>query len=146
MATIGIVQGGIETRGGTRVARRQYTGETFESRRAYAEETCDAWVVVSPKYDIVASETEIESYDLTRDDFGPFEELQWVKRLQQQLRDALFDAGENPQFARVIVLTDDYYLAALEPVYLHAENAGMTVEQPSEDTIEAGRKRPAKPP
>lgn len=146
MASIGIVQGGIEQRGGTRVVRRQYTGETFESRRAYATETCDAWVVVSPKYDIVRPEAEIERYDLTRGDFGPFEEMQWVKRLQQQLREVLFDEDENPQFSRVVVLTDDYCRAALEPVYRQAEGAGVTVEQPSENTVGADGKRLATPP
>ncbi|WP_332899912.1 DUF6884 domain-containing protein [Haladaptatus sp. CMSO5] len=145
MASIGIVQGGIEQRGGARAVRTQYAGATFESRRAYAEETCDAWVVVSPKYDIVSPEREIESYDLTHEAFGPFEEMQWVKRLQQQLRAVLFD-DESPEYSRVVVLTDDYCKAALEPVYRQAENAGVTVVQPDSDAIESDETRLVTPP
>lgn len=147
MASIVIVHGGAEQRGGTRSAREQYTGDRFDACREYAETVCDSWVIVSTKHDVIHPDRTIESYELVVDDFDPFEEMQWVKRIQRQLADVLFDQYQNPQFSRVVTLTDEYHTDALDHVLQDVQRSGSTVEKPlsgrEEEPVEAVLKRQA---
>ncbi|MFC6733508.1 MULTISPECIES: DUF6884 domain-containing protein [unclassified Haladaptatus] len=146
MASIAIVHGGAAQRGGTRSACDQYTADHFQTCREYAEATCDSWVIVSAKHGVIHPNRQIQSYDVTRADFDPFEEMQWVKRIQRQLGDVLFDQYTSPQFSRVVVLTDDYHTAALDPVFKQATGRGVAVEKPFEgrydEPVESVLKQP----
>lgn len=52
----------------------------FRGRRAYVEETCDRWFIISAKYGVVAPDQILDPYDVTLVEQSPAVKRQWAQK------------------------------------------------------------------
>jgi hypothetical protein len=67
-------------------ARDLYTSPLFRGRRAYVEQTCSSWFVLSAKHGLVDPHTVLEPYDLTLDSASSRERRAWSTGVLEALR------------------------------------------------------------
>jgi len=67
-------------------ARELYTGQLFRAARAYAEATCDEWLILSAKHGLVGPDTVLEPYDTTLAELGAVGRSKWGRDVAIELR------------------------------------------------------------
>lgn len=93
-------------------ARDLYTGPLFRAARAYAEQTCDEWLVLSALYGVLTPDEVIEPYDLTLAQLRESEYATWALQVVSALR-AHYD-GLAVQF---VGLAGQAYLEPVDGVF-----------------------------
>lgn len=66
-------------------ASELYTSALFKGRRAYVEQTCDAWYVLSAKHGLVEPDRILEPYEQTLKCVSRQERRAWSARVVQDL-------------------------------------------------------------
>lgn len=92
-----------------RPAKDLYLGQLFRAARAYAEQSCDDWVVLSALHGVVPPDQVLEPYDLTMGNLRIAERETWAHIARGQLRHRY--RGLDVQF---IGLAAEDYLEPLE--------------------------------
>lgn len=69
-------------------ARELYTSALFTKARAWAEQHCDAWFVLSAKYGLVQPDEMIAPYELTLNTMASAERRVWARRVYGQMQTA----------------------------------------------------------
>lgn len=91
-----------------------YTSQLFRLARAFAERTCDAWLILSAKHGVVRPENVLEPYDCRLEHLTAEQLAWWHSRVRHEL------ATQFPG-ATFVLLAGEAYAAGL---------AGLTVERP----------------
>ena len=87
-----ILVGCVKTkRSGRSAAKDLYDSPLWRARRAYAEQFCVPWHILSAKYGLLAPETVIRTYDVTLTDRSAAERRTWSQRVLDFLADELPD-------------------------------------------------------
>lgn len=76
-------------------ARDLYTSALFRGRRAYVEQTCGGWFVLSAKYGIVTPDTVIAPYDVALKDASPSSREAWARDVLRSLEERVGSLGEH---------------------------------------------------
>ena len=66
-----------------------YVSTLFRGRRAYVEQSCGQWLILSALHGVVRPDAVIEPYDATLNDASRAERRAWAARVLQQLDDEL---------------------------------------------------------
>ncbi len=69
----------------TRPARSLYTSTLFDGRRAYVEQTCDEWWILSAAHGVVHPDQLLAPYDVTLRNAGRAERRAWTQQVLDQL-------------------------------------------------------------
>lgn len=67
-------------------AKDLYIGPLFRAARAYAEQQCDDWVILSAKYGVVLPDEVIEPYEQRLSSMRLRDQEDWARKAEQQLR------------------------------------------------------------
>ena len=67
-------------------ARDLYAGPLFRAARAYAEQTCDEWLVLSALYGVLTPDEVIEPFDLTLAQLRDSEYATWALQVVSALQ------------------------------------------------------------
>lgn len=69
-----------------RRARLLYTGSLFRAAVRYAEQRCDAWVILSAKRGLLGPDDITEPYELRLSELAPQEQAAWAALVVRELR------------------------------------------------------------
>jgi len=69
-----------------RRARLLYTGSLFRAAARYAEQRCDAWVILSAKRGLLGPDDVTEPYELRLSELAPPEQAAWAALVVRELR------------------------------------------------------------
>lgn len=67
-------------------AKDLYIGPLFKAARAYAEQQCDDWVILSAKHGVVLPDNVIEPYDQRLSSMRLRDQEDWARKANQRLR------------------------------------------------------------
>jgi hypothetical protein len=74
-------------------ARDLYASDLFRGRRAYVENTCERWFILSAKHGLVEPDEVLQPYDQTLKDVSVAERQDWAARVLGALRGRVGEFG-----------------------------------------------------
>jgi hypothetical protein len=75
------------------IARELYTSPLFRGRRAYVEESCETWFILSARHGLVDPDTELDPYDETLKDMPRVARRKWAESVLTALTARLGHLG-----------------------------------------------------
>ena len=121
MAHIGLISCVRQKQEASARAMDMYGSTLFKKSRAYVEQRCDLWFIMSAKYGLVAPDRVIERYEMTLNTMPLLKRLEWSQRVWLDLRSHL-SPGD-----KVTILAGERYRKHL---ILLLENYGCQVHVP----------------
>lgn len=122
MTTFGLISCASRKQGQTSRAEEMYVSTLFSLSRAYVQEHCDRWFILSAKHHLLAPDDLIDPYDLTLNRMRATDRLRWAAAVWEQLS-AHVSAGD-----RVVLVAGRRYFEHLL-AYLAA--ARVSVDRPT---------------
>lgn len=108
---------------GKHKARDLYTGDLFKKSVAYAEATCDRWLILSAFYGLLDPDRVVESYDLALGDLSFQGRCEWGAKAKAKLL-AQFGTGDA-----IVLLAGRVYRDSLD---LQLEEVFSRIDVPLE--------------
>jgi hypothetical protein len=106
-------------------AKKLYQSDLFRKSRAYVEQHCDDWFILSALHGLVHPDKVIEPYDVTLERMSRLDNLVWTADVMIDVAGLRIDRG----YAECIVLAGSRYRKAFDGIPHKAPLAGLGIGQ-----------------